>query len=272
MIFKFNNRYYRLIPFLITVGILLFCFILIIGASYKYHLETEERRILLTTDVKQKAIELNEQIHQENQKLKGEMDKLKSVPYEITKDNGDKEYYSLITTKLVKKIDSNGNIWEYNPDNGLLVKEIDKYNNITEYDSHSKIIRRKNIDGSLEEFDSNGKKIETEVDKPKDNPNPPTSNVKHPPNIVYNSDGKTINEIIEFNQLTGNPLRSVFYTDSGKTLMFINDYDKSTGNIFKKTYYQPDGKTIKKIYYYEEENGIVKEIHYYNPNGTIYKK
>ncbi|WP_225904360.1 hypothetical protein [Paulownia witches'-broom phytoplasma] len=40
------------------------------GLVYKYHLETEERRILLKTDIEQKARELNEQLHQENQKLK----------------------------------------------------------------------------------------------------------------------------------------------------------------------------------------------------------
>ncbi|WP_339332528.1 DUF2963 domain-containing protein, partial [Paulownia witches'-broom phytoplasma] len=51
-------------------GTLLFFVFWIGGLVYKYHLETEERRILLKTDIEQKATELNEQLHQENQKLK----------------------------------------------------------------------------------------------------------------------------------------------------------------------------------------------------------
>jgi len=43
------NRLFRLIPFVITQLILLFCFLLIVNACYKYHLETEERRQLLKT-------------------------------------------------------------------------------------------------------------------------------------------------------------------------------------------------------------------------------
>jgi hypothetical protein len=44
-----RGRLYRFIPFIIGVLILLFCFLLIVNACYKYHLETEERRLLLNT-------------------------------------------------------------------------------------------------------------------------------------------------------------------------------------------------------------------------------
>ncbi|MGL9688032.1 MAG: hypothetical protein ACQBVK_04745 [Candidatus Phytoplasma sp. TWB_XP] len=66
MIFKFNNRYYRLIPFLIHVIILFFVFCLIVNATYKYHSETEERRLLLQTDIRKEAIVLNDKIRMEN--------------------------------------------------------------------------------------------------------------------------------------------------------------------------------------------------------------
>ncbi|CCP88605.1 conserved nhypothetical protein, partial sequence, partial [Candidatus Phytoplasma solani] len=50
-----KGKKYRLIPFLITTGVLLFCFFLIAAAAYKYHLETEERRLLLETNIEEKA-------------------------------------------------------------------------------------------------------------------------------------------------------------------------------------------------------------------------
>jgi hypothetical protein len=49
MIISIRGRMYRLIPFIILTLILLFCFLLIVNACYKYHLETEERRQLLNT-------------------------------------------------------------------------------------------------------------------------------------------------------------------------------------------------------------------------------
>ncbi|MBT1577030.1 DUF2963 domain-containing protein, partial ['Elaeagnus angustifolia' witches'-broom phytoplasma] len=75
-------------------------------------------------------------------------------------------------------------IWEYDKNNGLLLKKTDRYNNVEEYDSHGKLIKktlsdgvwmeynpvieklikRKNIDGSIEEFDHNEEKFK-EIDK-----------------------------------------------------------------------------------------------------------
>ncbi|MGL9687542.1 MAG: DUF2963 domain-containing protein, partial [Candidatus Phytoplasma sp. TWB_XP] len=75
--FRIGNKHYKIIPFLITTGTLLFFVFWIGGLAYKYHLETEERRILLTTDVKQKARELNSQVHEEIEKLKKENELLK---------------------------------------------------------------------------------------------------------------------------------------------------------------------------------------------------
>jgi len=49
MIISFRGRMYRMIPLVIIVLTLLFCFLLIVNACYKYHLETEERRLLLNT-------------------------------------------------------------------------------------------------------------------------------------------------------------------------------------------------------------------------------
>ncbi|GLH61023.1 hypothetical protein [Paulownia witches'-broom phytoplasma] len=42
--FRIGNKYYKIIPFLITTGILLFFVFWIASHTYKYHLETEERR------------------------------------------------------------------------------------------------------------------------------------------------------------------------------------------------------------------------------------
>ncbi|WP_225904286.1 DUF2963 domain-containing protein [Paulownia witches'-broom phytoplasma] len=107
---------------------------------------------------------MNDVIHNENKKLKEENENLKSVPYEFIRDNGEKEYYNLFTHKLVKKIDKDNTIWEYDKNNGLLLKKTDKDNNVEEYGSHGKLIKRKTIDGSIEEFDDNEEKFK-EIDK-----------------------------------------------------------------------------------------------------------
>ncbi|PQP79235.1 hypothetical protein C6B37_02330, partial [Candidatus Phytoplasma phoenicium] len=134
---KIKGINYRLIPFLVTTGVLLFCFFLIIAAAYKYHEETMERiEKIEKIDIPKKAREINEQLHQENEELKEEITHLKSAPYELTKDDGTKEYYSLVTHKLLKKIDKDETIWEYHPNNGMLLKKTDKYHTMTEYGSH----------------------------------------------------------------------------------------------------------------------------------------
>ncbi|WEK82448.1 MAG: hypothetical protein PR2021_3800 [Candidatus Phytoplasma pruni] len=182
--FEWKGRHWRIVPFLITTATLLF-FVFCIGSiAYQYHLETEERRITLNKDISEEAKKINNAIHEENIKLKQEIDHLKSTPYEWIKDNGEKEYYNLFTHKLVKKIYLDGNIYEYDKNNGLLLKKTDKYRNIYEYGTHGKLIKktlpdgvweeynsvneklikRKNIDGSIEEFDDNGVKYK-ETDK-----------------------------------------------------------------------------------------------------------
>ncbi|MGE9276621.1 MAG: hypothetical protein ACQKHC_01855 [Candidatus Phytoplasma pruni] len=167
-----------------------YCNIIVFGfldwgsMAYKYHLETEERRITLDKNISEEAKRLNNALHEENIKLKQEIEDLKSTPYKLIRDTGEIEYYNLFTHKLVKKIDLDDNIYEYDKNNGLLLKKIDKYNNIYEYGSHGKLIKktlsdgvweeynpvneklrkRKNIDGSIEEFDANEEKYK-ETDK-----------------------------------------------------------------------------------------------------------
>nr|WP_308495552.1 hypothetical protein [New Jersey aster yellows phytoplasma] len=121
--FRIGNKHYKIIPFLITTGTLIFFVFWIGGISYKYHLETEERRKLQEVDIKAKARELNNDIYIENKKLKEENEHLKDVPYEFIRGNGEKEYYNLFTNKLVKKIDKDDTIWEYDKNNGLLLKK-----------------------------------------------------------------------------------------------------------------------------------------------------
>ncbi|WP_341833709.1 hypothetical protein M33023_01820 [Candidatus Phytoplasma asteris] len=182
--FRIGNKHYKIIPFLITTGTLLFFVFWIGGISYKYHLETEERRKLQEVDIKAKARELNNDLHNENKKLKKENEYMKDTPYEFQRDNGEKEYYNLFTNKLVKKIDKDDTIREYDKNNGLLLKKTDRYNNVEEYGSHGKLIKktlsdgvwtefnpvndkmvkRKNIDNSIEEFDDNEEKFK-EIDK-----------------------------------------------------------------------------------------------------------
>ncbi|MFB5029765.1 MAG: hypothetical protein WJU30_00310 [Candidatus Phytoplasma pruni] len=182
--FKWKGRHWRIFPFLITTATLLFLVFWIGSMAYKYHLETEERRITLNKDITEEAKKLNSALHEENIQLKQEIEHLKSAPYELKRNNGEKEYYNLFTHKLVKKIALDGNTYYYDKNNGLLLKKIDKYNNIYEYGSHGKLIKktlpdgvweeynfvneklrkRKNIDGSIEEFDANEEKYK-EKDK-----------------------------------------------------------------------------------------------------------
>ncbi|PQP78960.1 hypothetical protein C6B37_02825, partial [Candidatus Phytoplasma phoenicium] len=134
-----KGRHYRLILFLITTGVLLFCFFLIIAAAYKYREEAMERiEKIEKIDIPKKAKELNEKLLKENDKLKKENKDLKSASYELIKDDGTKEYYSSVNHQLLKKIDKDETIWEYHPNNGMLLKKTDKYHTVTEYGSHGK--------------------------------------------------------------------------------------------------------------------------------------
>ncbi|XXP77588.1 MAG: DUF2963 domain-containing protein [Lettuce witches'-broom phytoplasma] len=183
--FEWKGRHWRIIPFIITTVTLLFFIVWIASVAYKYHLETEKRRELQKVDIAKKAKELNSALHEENANLKQENERLKSAPFEFIRNTGEKEYYNLFTHKLVKKIDLDGNIYEYDKNNGLLLlKKTDKDNNIYEYGSHGKLIKktlsdgvwmeynpvneklikRQNIDGSIEEFDDNEEKFK-ETDK-----------------------------------------------------------------------------------------------------------
>ncbi|GFZ75424.1 hypothetical protein HPP_3820 [Hydrangea phyllody phytoplasma] len=112
--------------------------------TYKYHLETEKRRTLLETDILEEAKKLNEKIHQENVKLKKEIDKL-TLP-DSFKQIG---YYP--DGKTIKLIS-----W-YNPKTGNKTKETNcnsdgKISYITEYDPQTgKEIKRTeyNSDGTI---------------------------------------------------------------------------------------------------------------------------
>ncbi|MGL9687752.1 MAG: DUF2963 domain-containing protein, partial [Candidatus Phytoplasma sp. TWB_XP] len=50
---------------------------------------------------------------------------MKDTPYEFIRDNGEKEYYNLFTNKLVKQIDNDFNLKEYDKDSENLIKEVD---------------------------------------------------------------------------------------------------------------------------------------------------
>ncbi|XXP77477.1 MAG: DUF2963 domain-containing protein [Lettuce witches'-broom phytoplasma] len=183
--FEWKGRHWKIIPFIITTATLLFFVFWIASVAYKYHLETEKRRELQQVDIAKKAKELNSALHEENANLKQENERLKSAPFEFIRNTGEKEYYNLFTHKLVKKIDLDGNIYEYDKNNGLLLlKKTDKDNTIEEYGSHGKLIKktlsdgvwmeynpvneklikRQNIDCSIEEFDDNEEKFK-ETDK-----------------------------------------------------------------------------------------------------------
>ncbi|WP_225904407.1 DUF2963 domain-containing protein [Paulownia witches'-broom phytoplasma] len=134
--------------------------------TYKYHLATEERRKLQEVDIEAKAIELNNNLYEEFKKIKEENEHLKSVPYEFIRDNGEKEYYNLFTHKLVKKIDKDNTIWEYNKNNGLLLKKTYKNNNVENYNSQGKLIKKTiyKLDGKtideIEDYNSQGKIVQ----------------------------------------------------------------------------------------------------------------
>ncbi|WP_373403320.1 DUF2963 domain-containing protein [Candidatus Phytoplasma solani] len=62
--------------------------------------------------------------------------------------------------------------------------------------------------------------------------------------INYQSDGKTINFIEEFNPNTGKIVKATIFQQDGTTVDFISDFDPSTGELVKKTFYQSDGTII----------------------------
>ncbi|WP_051001705.1 hypothetical protein [Italian clover phyllody phytoplasma] len=72
--FKWKGRHWRIVPFLITTATLLFFVFWIGSISYKYHLETEERRITLNKNISEEAKRLNNALHEENIKLKQEIE------------------------------------------------------------------------------------------------------------------------------------------------------------------------------------------------------
>ncbi|WP_341266666.1 hypothetical protein [Candidatus Phytoplasma fraxini] len=109
-----KGRKYRLIPFLIITGVLLFCFFLIIAAAGKNIMMKKMERVekLEKIDIPAKTRALNEQLHPKNLELEKENENLKSTPYEFLNSNGDKEYYNLFTHKLIKTIKKdNSVIW-----------------------------------------------------------------------------------------------------------------------------------------------------------------
>ncbi|WP_284928468.1 hypothetical protein [Candidatus Phytoplasma sp. AldY-WA1] len=96
---------YRLIPFIILTLILLFCFLLIVNACYKYHLETEERRLLLNTVKCEKCRLLVDKKQVEEVKLVEEVKKGYSCK-ELLQQHKDKEesYKKLITEEMKNEL------------------------------------------------------------------------------------------------------------------------------------------------------------------------
>ncbi|BAD04544.1 MAG: hypothetical protein QS2022_5280 [Candidatus Phytoplasma asteris] len=278
------------------------------GLAYKYHLETEEIRKLQEVDIKAKARELNDFIYNENKKLKKENEYMKDTPYEFIRDNGEKEYYNLFAHQLVKKIDKDDTIWEYDKNNGLLLKKTDKYNNVEEYGLHGKLIKktlsdgvwmeynsvnkklmkRKNIDNSIEEFHDNEEKFK-EIDK--------NGKVKFFKTKLYQniSDFKKLN--LTARQLkdigfTFQQIKEVGYTakelkDAGSSLQELKasaqQEQETFNNILKKIesevesltteqeiVYHPGGKTIKHIKILDSKNKKeIKRIIYHDDGKTI---
>ncbi|WEX19641.1 MAG: hypothetical protein QS2022_3910 [Candidatus Phytoplasma asteris] len=292
--FRIGNKHYKIIPFLITTGTLIFFVFWIGGLAYKYHLETEERRKLQEVDIKAKARELNNDIYNENKKLKKENEYMKDTPYEFQRDNGEKEYYNLFTHKLVKKIDKDDTIWEYDKNNGLLLKKTDRYNNVEEYGSHGKLIKktlsdgvwmeynpvnqklmkRKNIDNSIEEFDDNEEKFK-EIDK--------NGKVKFFKTKLYQniSDFKKlfINDkglekaFLESRIFNLKDLKASGYTWEQLISVGYSSQDlKASGYTLttQKIHYQKDGKTIFYIETFDYQTGKkIKEVTYEDDGETL---
>ncbi|MFB0638201.1 MAG: hypothetical protein AB2N28_4630 [Candidatus Phytoplasma solani] len=89
--------------------------------------------------------------------------------------------------------------------------------------------------------------------------------------ITVRRNNETIESIIEFNEVTGNAVKTTWFKPDGtpQTIKFIAEFDQATGNVFKATIYQSDGKKIDFIKEFDSntEDNLVKEI-YYQEDGT----
>ncbi|WP_373403340.1 DUF2963 domain-containing protein [Candidatus Phytoplasma solani] len=91
--------------------------------------------------------------------------------------------------------------------------------------------------------------------------------------ITVRRNNETIESIIEFNEVTGNAVKTTWFKPDGtpQTIKFIAEFDQATGNVFKATIYQSDGKKIDFIKEFDSntEDNLVKEIYYQEDGTTI---
>jgi hypothetical protein len=100
------------------------------------------------------------------------------------------------------------------------------------------------------------KKIESEVDK-----------LSIEEEIVYYSDGKTIDYIKILDSKTKKEIKRISYHDDGKTITSLKEFNPE-GKLTKLTFYLLDGKTISSINEINSAGKIIKTT-YYNPDGTV---
>ncbi|CCP88915.1 hypothetical protein, partial sequence, partial [Candidatus Phytoplasma solani] len=72
-------------------------------------------------------------------------------------------------------------------------------------------------------------------------------------------------------------IKKTFYQSDGKTIDFINEYDKHSGELVNKTQHQFDGTTIKSIIKYSQYDDKLKEVEkidydYNKDNGKLIKE
>ncbi|MGL9687453.1 MAG: DUF2963 domain-containing protein, partial [Candidatus Phytoplasma sp. TWB_XP] len=127
---------------------------------------------------------------------------------EYDKDNGDKEYYSLITPNLVKKIET----------------EVDKLTNDNK--QHHQYHEPDNI-------------FETTTTQQQESKKQPTQQQeKQKERNYYYEDGKTIHYVELYEIRTGNYIKRTYYNKDGKKYLIA---DFRNGILKTQTYYNPDG-------------------------------
>lgn len=87
--------------------------------------------------------------------------------------------------------------------------------------------------------------------------------------IRYRPDGKTIEQIYEYNE-NNKLIKKTDFNFGDKTINYIIEYDPQTGNMIKLTNYNFQDKTINYIIEYDP-HFVSKKIKktFYKPDGTV---
>ncbi len=228
-----RGRLYRFIPFIIGVFILLFCFLLIVNACYKYHLETEERRQLLNTVkckdcrllVDKKEVKEVKQIEEEKKGYSCE---------ELLQQHKDKEesYKKLITEEMKNELLVLKNkIESFNKDKIINLEEQENTQKITYYPENSKQISyiveyNKNNEEIKRIIYFNKTEIISTIYKYKNN--------KIIEEIAYEIDG-TFKRFFEYNE-EGIEIKKVYFNKYAKHFDFIEYFDgvKNKNKLIKR--------------------------------------